>query len=146
MRPRSILVLVLALGVVVGAVVWLYSLRGPATTLAVASIDTDTMRIVPDSVRIKVEVLNASGQRGLARRVTQYLRDRGFDVVSVGNAPEPSDSSVVWDRSGHPEWAAWAARAMQGARIETRPDSVRYLDLTVFIGRNFRAPPQVIYP
>jgi len=84
---------VVVLGLIVGAAVWLLATRSTSSTLAVATIDADTMRLVPDSVRIKVEVLNASGQRGLARRVTQYLRDRGFDVVSVGNAPEEYDSS-----------------------------------------------------
>jgi hypothetical protein len=140
-----IVLVLVVLGAIAGGTLFVLQ-RTPADTIAAAAIDPDTMRLVPDSVRIKVEVLNASGQRGLARRVTQYLRDRGFDVVSVGNAAEPSDSSIVIDRSGHPEWSAWAARAMQGARLQTAPDSTRYLDLTIHIGRNFRAPPQVVYP
>jgi hypothetical protein len=134
------------LGLMVGGGWWVWQ-RGPVDTVRLASdaIDADTMRLVPDSVRIKVEVLNATGQRGLARRVAQYLRDRGFDVVGIGDAPL-SDSSVVYDRAGNSDWAAWGARAMQGARIELRPDSVRYLDLTLVIGRAFRPPSQVLYP
>lgn len=109
-------------------------------------VDADTMRLVPDTVRIKVELLNASGERGLARRAMRYFRDRGFDVVSVGNASEPVDTSVVLDRTGHPDWAELAARAAGGARTEARPDTSRYLDLTVLLGSSFRALPKVLYP
>lgn len=104
------------------------------------------MRVVADSVRVKIEVLNASGERGLARRAMLYLRDRGFDVVNMGNADQHTDSSVVIDRSGHPQWAAQAARAIGGARVVSRPDSSRYLDLTILLGSSFRSPAQILYP
>src|SRR5204862_8161214 len=42
----------------------------------------------PDSVRIRVQVLNATKIHGLARRATMLLRDRGFDVVETGNVNE----------------------------------------------------------
>ncbi len=112
---------------------------------AVPMVDPDTMRLVPDSVRVKVELLNGTGQRGLARRVAQYLRDRGFDVVAIGDAPA-RDSSIVLERAGHTPWSGAAARAMQGAAIAASPDSTRYLDLTIVIGRSFRAPSQILYP
>jgi hypothetical protein len=110
------------------------------------AIDRDTMRIVAADVRVKIEVLNASGERGVARRAMRYLRDRGFDVVSVGNAQRQSDSSVVYDRSGHPAWASLASRALGGARVESRPDTSRYLDLTLVLGASFRPPPHILYP
>ncbi len=105
-------------------------------------------RVVPDSVRIKVEVLNATSTRGLGRLATAWLRDKGFDVVGTGTAPsaERLDSTLVLDRSGHADWAQLAAKAMGGARVEARPDSLRYVDLTVLIGRSWRAPPQSLYP
>ena len=109
-------------------------------------INRDTMRVVPAGVRIKVEVLNASGERGMARRAMHYLRDRGFDVVSVGNARATQDSSVIIDRSGHADWARMAAKAIRSSRVETRDDSTRYLDLTIVLGASFRAPPLVFYP
>ncbi len=105
-------------------------------------------RVVPDTVRIKVEVLNATATRGLARLATAWLRDKGFDVVGTGTSAEADrrDSTLILDRSGHPEWARWAADAMGGARIEARPDSLRYLDLTILVGRSWRPPPQSLYP
>ena len=45
-----------------------------------------SMRIAraPAGQRVKVEVVNATTVRGLARRATRALRDRGYDVVAVG--------------------------------------------------------------
>ncbi len=96
--------------------------------------------------RIKVQVLNATTTRGLARRAAQFLRDRGFDVVEMGNAPGPQDSTIVLDRSNHPAWAKRIADAMGGARVESRPDSSRYLDATVLLGARWRPPAKPFYP
>lgn len=99
-----------------------------------------------DAGRVKVEVLNATDVRGLARRATFFLRDRGFDVLFTGTAPVQLDSTLVLDRSGHPERARRVAEALGGARVETRPDSSRYLDVTVMLGRSWRAPAEPFHP
>ena len=103
-------------------------------------------RIVAAAVRIRIEVLNATDSRGLARQATFFLRDAGFDVVYFGNSSERSEMTVVRNRSGHADWAALAAKAMRPAVIEQRPDSSHFLDLTVLIGRNWRPPRQTLYP
>jgi hypothetical protein len=134
-------VVVLAL---IGAFVW----RRTATPEArqTRALNAVVERIVPDSVRIKIEVLNATNIRGLARRGTFHLRDLGFDVVSSGNSSEKLDSTVVIIRSGRPEWAELAAQALGGARIETRPDTSRYLDLTILLGTSWRPPLETFHP
>ena len=101
---------------------------------------------VASTERVRVQVLNATSVRGLARRATSHLRDRGFDVLEIGTAAEQRDSTLVLDRSGHPEWAKRVAEALGGARIESRPDSSRYLDVTVLLGRSWRAPAEPFYP
>jgi len=100
----------------------------------------------PGEVRIRVEVRNASTVRGLARRATMHLRDHGFDVVESGGTTERRDSTLVLDRTHHPDWAARAARAMGGAQIESRPDTLRDVDLTVLVGASWRPPPEPFYP
>lgn len=102
----------------------------------------------PRGVRVRVQVLNATTTRGLARRATEVLRDRGFDVVDVGTTParEQGDSTFVLDRSGHPDWARRVAAAMGGARVISRPDSSRYLDVTVLVGASWRPPAQPFNP
>lgn len=99
----------------------------------------------PAGTRIKVEVLNGTTIKGLARRGTLFLRDRGFDVVGTGTTRPVRDSTLVLDRSGHPEWASLVARALN-ARMESRPDSSRYLDVTVLLGGNWRPPALPFYP
>lgn len=136
---RIAIVAVAAVALVVGAVFWRDRGLEPPGTISV---------LVPDDVRIKVEVLNASGQRGLARRATFALRDAGFDVVRFGNDPEGRqlDSTLVLTRSGNDDWARLVARALGGARVESRPDSARYLDVTVLLGADWRAPAKPFHP
>jgi hypothetical protein len=100
----------------------------------------------PEGVRIKVEVVNATRTRGLARRATLFLRDAGFDVVRFTTDTARRDTTLVLDRSGHPDWAARVAKALGGARVESRPDSSRYLDVTVLLGTTWRPPSEPFYP
>jgi hypothetical protein len=102
--------------------------------------------IAPRGVRVRVQVLNASEQKGAARRATMYLRSRGFDVVGMGNVRPFRDSSLVQDHTGHAAWAGLVAAALGGARVEARPDTSRYLDVTVLLGRDWRPPPQPFNP
>ncbi len=115
---------------------------GAPAALGTAHIE----RVVPDSARIKIEVLNGTNIRGLARRATFVLRDLGFDVVSNGNSTEKVDSTVVIVRNGRMDWGELAAKALGGARVESRPDSSRYLDLTILLGASWRPPAQTFYP
>jgi hypothetical protein len=100
----------------------------------------------PKGVRIKVEVVNATRTRGLGRRATLFLRDAGFDVVRVTTDTARRDTTLVLDRSGHPDWATLVAKALGGARMQSRPDSSRYLDVTVLLGASWRPPAEPFYP
>lgn len=108
------------------------------------TVDT-TVGHAPAGVRIKVEVLNASKNRGAARRATLLLRDRGYDVVAIGTTRRLQDATVVLDRSNHPAWAQLITRVVGGTSV-ARPDTSRYLDATVVLGSNWRAPPMAFYP
>ena len=99
----------------------------------------------PPNTRIKVEVLNATTTKGLARRATQFLRDRGFDVVAIGTARQQRETTLVIDRSNHPAWARLIANAM-GADVSSSPDSSRYVDATVLVGANWNPPAEPFYP
>lgn len=148
-RRRRVALVVLLAATAGGVFIWRSSRPDDtAGAGAEAAPAVRPARVVPDTVRIKVEVLNATSTRGLGRLATAWLRDKGFDVVGIGTAPsaERRDSTLVLDRSGHTDWARLAAEAMGGARVEARPDSLRYVDLTVLIGRSWRPPPQSLYP
>jgi hypothetical protein len=140
---RWILLALVLTGAAYGGRRW-WRQRPPAVPGVVAAVPV--MRVVPEGTRIRVEVLNATDTRGLARRAMQAMRDAGFDVVYFGTSKERTDSSVVLDRSGHPEWAVLAAKALQGARVESKPDTSRYLDLTIFVGSRWVAPADFFNP
>ena len=94
----------------------------------------------------RVEVLNASGTSGLARRATDALRAAGFDVVYFGNASgataAAADSgSVVIDRIEDVTRAQAVARALGIARVLTRADTSLLLDATVVLGKDWPARP-----
>lgn len=103
-------------------------------------------RLVPEGVRIRVEVVNATTERGLARRATFYLRDLGFDVVRFSSGQPGLDSTLVLDRSGHPAWAGLVGNAFGEARVESRPDSSRHVDVTILIGKSGRPASLPLYP
>ena len=130
--------------IVVGALAWfgVRALNSRTRTTAAAVPDNAKP---PEGVRIKVEVLNGTRTKGLARRATQYLRDLGFDVVGSGTNPDQMATTLVLDRSGHPDWAARVGRAMNATVLE-RPDSSRYLDVTVILGADWRAPALPFHP
>jgi hypothetical protein len=133
----ALLVIVLSAGAVV-----MHARRAPSPMLAAL----DEAPRAPEGVRIRVQVLNTTRTRGLARRATRLLRDRGFDVVEIGTVGPTIDTTLVLDLSGHPAWADAAARVMTPARTKARTDSSRYLDVTVLIGSSWRPPPQPLYP
>ena len=147
-QRRRVYVGALALiALVVAALAW--RVHDGSQTSAAAGGRTSLLRRevgAPAGTRIRVQVLNATKTRGLARRATFFLRDRGFDVVEVGTVAEGSDSVVVLDRSGHPEWARLVADALGGGRVESRPDSSRYLDVTVLLGASWRPPAEPLHP
>lgn len=141
-RGRRAVALLFA-GALIGilALVIFTAVRGPTR-----SDGSSAAGSAPPGTRIRVEVLNATSTRGLARRATAVLRDRGFDVVYFGNTSERRDSTLVLDRSGHPDLAASVVAALGVGRVEARPDTSRYLNATVLIGADWRAPTKPFYP
>lgn len=133
-----------ALGVAVaGGAWWAWSAWArPALPAHAAEI----RRVVPAGTRIRVEVTNATSVRGLARRATLYLRDLGFDVVKFSGVEARRDTTLIIDRTGHPEWAKLASEALDGAPIESRADSSGFVDLTILLGSTWRPPPQTLHP
>lgn len=85
--------------------------------------------------RVRVEVLNGAGVDGLARRVTDRLRDRGFDVVYYGNAERFGyDTSVALARLDSLEPARRVANALGLRSVRHEPAPDLYLDVTVILG------------
>lgn len=88
--------------------------------------------------RVRVEVLNAGGVSGLARRATDHLRDRGFDVVYMGNAGTfEQQATVVVARTADIDAARRVAAALGTDSIAVEPDPQLYVDATVRLGQDW---------
>ena len=138
---------VVALVAVAGAMAWT-TMREDAVSVRETALGRLVTREVtaPPNTRVRVEIINATRTSGLARRVTRLLRDRGFDVVKYSTSSTLQDSTVVLDRSGNAEWAKLVALALGGTRVDARPDTSRYVDVTVVLGATWRAPAQPFSP
>ena len=145
MKPARVLMAVVALVAVAAATV--VGVRRVATSRTPGSAPGDTTH-APRGQRILVEVLNASGVSGRARRATFLLRDRGFDVVGWGNDPRGRRTeTLIVDYTNKPDAAARLARVLGGARIEAGKDSLlRGLDITVTLGSAYRAERDPFHP
>jgi hypothetical protein len=137
---------VLLLLILLGSSAWVLRARRGVARPLVAVLSQPETRAPSQGARIRVQVLNTTRARGLARRATRLLRDQGFDVVEMGTTSPTIDTTLVLDRSGHPDWAAAAAKVIQPSRAVARPDSSRYLDVTVLLGRTWRPPAQPLDP
>jgi hypothetical protein len=88
--------------------------------------------------RIRVEVLNAGGIRGMAARARDELRSAGFDVVFYGNAAtfDEAETRVV-ARTGSLESARAVMEALGVGVVESSPDTTRFVDVTVLLGTDW---------
>ena len=88
--------------------------------------------------RIKVEVLNGAGERGLARQFAERLRLLGFDVVATGNA-DHFDHAIthVLDRSGRLGAAVEVARELSTDSLAVALEPELYLDASVVVGSDW---------
>lgn len=129
-KPLWPWIVMITLGVVVivaiASLVWRF-VNPPVSPLA----NEDDPRSV-----IQVEVVNASGRSGAGRQVMEFLRQRGFDVVEIGNdTARPRRSSVI-DRVGDRTSARKVAQSLgiADALITTDLDSMRFLQSSIIIG------------
>jgi LytR cell envelope-related transcriptional attenuator len=146
MKRGPVLLIVLLMFAILGGGAYVARARSGETSVPSSPARTDVPR-APTGVRVRVQVINTTRTRGLARRATRVLRDQGFDVVEMTTGGPSRDTTLVLDRSGHPDWAAAIAKILgPAARAEARRDSSRYLDVTVLLGAHWRAPSEPLNP
>lgn len=156
-RPKraGILLAIVLVIAVVSAVMW-WRQRASATTVvgrtaaahaAATAALADSSAHAPNGVRITVRVVNATSIKGLAKRATTWLRDFGYDVVDFDSAPKQARSeSLIEVHTGHDDWGERVRKALGTGRVAARPDTLRYVDLTVFIGSDWQPPPESFRP
>lgn len=133
-RSRSLLIAAAVALVVVIAGAMLLRDRPPPPDL----IEGHAFAVPPMEGRIEIEVLNATHRDGLARNVTRKLRRAGLDVVFFANADSEWNNSAVVVRRGDPAHGDTVARVLGINRVVVRTDTLRRVDVSVFLGKDFK--------
>lgn len=88
--------------------------------------------------QIKIEIYNASGYDGLARKLNWYLRENGFDVVYYGNAIDTILKTVIVDRiDSSLRYAKIIKNFLGGGIVKYEPDPDKLTTVTILIGKDF---------
>ena len=130
-RLVGVLTAVLFVGILVGSGLgqWLPDTRPAPANAAPRSGPPD---------RIRVEVLNAGGRAGMARKAREVLLSHGVDVVYFGNDTRfGRDSSEVVLRHGRAGNADYVAGILGIASVRQALDSALYLDVTIRLGADW---------
>jgi hypothetical protein len=103
-----------------------------------AVVPIDKRRTVSD-VYIQLNVINASGQQGIAKKTMNYYRERGFDVVEISTADTLSNISYVIDHLSDTISARNVAYAigLSDSTIKHDYDTTLYLRASVVIGTDY---------
>lgn len=100
---------------------------------------TNNNKDVPSEI-IQVEVLNGCGVSGLADRFTDFLRDKGFDVVNKGNYIQfDIEKTIVIDRLGNLSNAKEVAKSLgvNQNSVMTQINEDYFLDVSVILGADY---------
>ena len=89
---------------------------------------------------IRVQILNGCGVRGIARRMTDCLRGKGFDVRESGNAARYDYAKTeVIVRTNDQSVGDTVAKALGVNSVSIVPDrSLVDIEVTVIIGKDYR--------
>ena len=92
------------------------------------------------SAIIQVEVMNGCGVDGIAAKFTNYLREKNFDVVQVGNYISNNiDETMIIDRIGNRANAEKLADVLgvHKKNIIQQLNKDYFLDATLIIGKDY---------
>ena len=104
---------------------------------------------VPDAAQYllkegaRVEVQNGSNKSGVAASAAEYLKAKGVNVVSVGNADRNNyTTTTIVDLNNKPYTAKWLADTLRlpQANIVTGSKSTNGVDIRIIIGGDFVLP------
>ena len=106
-----------------------------AASVSLALRTARTVQAVPETAQI--QVLNGTDVPELAHSVATRLRDRGLDVVSVGNADSGRYSeTLVLLRRGAPQTADMVSKRLGLGVVLQQLDATLLVDVTVILGQD----------
>ena len=91
-----------------------------------------------DATRFRIEVLNGTGQMGLAKKAARSLSRHGIDVLKVGNADEFGyEESILIGRKQHAQVALLGKLLnCDNVIVQLRPHAI--VDATLILGADYK--------
>ena len=105
-----------------------------------STIDTNILAL--DEVAT-IDIQNGSASDGIANMASEYLKEQGFSVVSVGNADQfDYQNTIIYDYSGSYYTTRWLAENfnVQPTHIIDMSDPNSPVDVRIIIGHDFVLP------
>jgi len=102
------------------------------------TLDADIERNTAQEV-IQVSVFNGAGVQGIASKVKNYLRSRGYDVVEIGNFDKTVNKSCIIDCVGDFRSAKKVAYALgiNDSLVVSKVDSNLFLRSSIILGKDY---------
>lgn len=106
------------------------------------AVDSSSSQITkqPSNKTLQIDVQNGTGVQGIANKVMEYLRSKGFDVVELGNfSSQDIKTSMVIDRTGNTKNAKIVAQSLgiSEKNVIEQVNRNYFLDATVVVGRDY---------
>ena len=150
MKPdikKNLLNYVLNVSIVVIAALCLYfayslimSSSGSKTRGEKDGTDTTKKQVTNQpNLSIQINILNATGENRIGARFRDYLKQKGFDVVDMGNYKTDVEKTMVLDLCGDINKAKRVAEALGVSQrnVIQQLDKTKFIDATVLIGKDY---------
>lgn len=85
---------------------------------------------------IRIELLNGSGKKNALSKVTEKLKDKGYNVVKTGNTSTTSKSSIINRTGKSSDVASKLKKTLDFGTITTGEDNAG-VDFTIIIGSQY---------
>ena len=91
------------------------------------------------NLSIQINIMNATGENRIGARFRDYLKQKGFDVVDMGNYKTEVEKSMVLDLCGDISKAKRVAEALGVSQrnVIQQLDKTKFIDATVLIGKDY---------
>jgi hypothetical protein len=91
------------------------------------------------NLSIQINIMNATGENRIGARFRDYLKQKGFDVVDMGNYKTDVEKTMVLDLCGDINKAKRVADALGVSQrnVIQQLDKTKFIDATVLIGKDY---------
>jgi hypothetical protein len=99
----------------------------------------DPEEVYKRNSNMRVEVLNGCGVNRLAIKVSDILREKGFNVVKIGDTERSYSESVVIERADESmKNVKYFAKRISCKNIGKDIDPSLYIDVTLIVGADYK--------